>query len=156
MTINFKALPTDEVRQLQNGGLDANGQAPEVSVSDGNGNPCRHCLSEIPNGEKMLILAFRPFPSPQPYAEQGPLFLCAAECERHAESEELPDLFNLVDSLLVRGYNTDNRIIYGTGKVRPVSEVVSTAEMLFENPDVKFIHLRSSKNNCYQCRIERG
>ncbi|MFK7801330.1 MAG: DUF1203 domain-containing protein [Anaerolineae bacterium] len=156
MSIKFKALPTNEVRKLQNGGLDINGYAPEVSVSDGDGIQCRHCLQIIAKGAEMLLVAYRPFPEAQPYAEQGPLFLCADECERHPESEELPNLFNLVDSLLVRGYNADDRIIYGTGKVRPVSEVVSTAEKLLENPDVKFVHLRSSKNNCYQCRIERG
>ena len=155
MTIKFLALPTDEVRRLQNGGVDANGQRPELMISDGDGIQCRHCLKIIPKGHEMLLVAYRPFPADQPYAERGPLFICADKCERHPESEELPDLFNLVESLLVRGYNADNRIIYGTGDVRPVSEVVSTAEKLFENADVQFVHLRSSKNNCYQCRIER-
>ena len=156
MSIRFLALPTEEVRKLQNGGLDANGHAPELTVSDGDGYQCRHCLQIIPEGAEMLLAGYRPFPEDQPYAERGPLFVCAEQCERHPESAELPELFNLVESLLIRGYNTDNRIIYGTGDVRPVGEVVSTAEMLFENPDVAFIHLRSSKNNCFQCRIERG
>lgn len=157
MTVKFLALPTDEVRALQNGGPDANGHPPELCVSDGDGYQCRHCLQIIPEGAEMLLVAFRPFPEPQPYAEQGPLFVCANECERHPESAELPDLFDLPDHrLIVRGYNADNRIIYGTGDVRPVGEIVSRAEKLFENPDVRFVHLRSSKNNCYQCRIERG
>lgn len=156
MTLKFLALPTGEVRRLQSGGLDINGHTPEVSVSDGDGIQCRHCLQIIPKDKEMLLVAYRPFPEAQPYAEQGPLFVCADPCERHAEAAELPDLFHLVDHLLVRGYNADNRIIYGTGDVRPVGEVVSTAEKLFENRDVKFIHLRSSKNNCYQCRIERA
>ena len=156
MSIKFLALPTDEVRRLQRGGLDANGHAPEPSISDGDGYQCRHCLQIIPKGKEMLLVAYRPFPEDQPYAEQGPLFVCADKCERHAESETLPDIFNLAESLLVRGYNAENRIIYGTGDVCPVKDVVSTAEELFENPDVQFVHLRSSKNNCYQCRIERG
>ena len=66
MAISFKALATDEVRKLQKGGLDINGQRPEVAISDGGGNPCRHCLQDIPAGEEMLIVAFRPFPAPHP------------------------------------------------------------------------------------------
>ena len=44
MTIRFTPIPTKTVRAYQAGGPDANGQAPEHHVSDGDGNPCRHCL----------------------------------------------------------------------------------------------------------------
>jgi len=84
MPVVFTALPTAEVRALRTGGRDAYGQVPEVSVSYGPGNPCRHCLRFVPEGRPMLILAHRPFPAPQPYAETGPIFLCADDCARHA------------------------------------------------------------------------
>ena len=93
MSLIFSALPTEAVARLRAGGLDANGQPPERHVSDGGGNPCRHCLREIPAGAPMLVLAWRPFPAPQPYAELGPIFLCAAPCERHPDSGALPALF---------------------------------------------------------------
>ena len=51
---------------------DANG-LPERHVSEGTG-PCRHCLGEIAGSAPYLILAHRPFPKPQPYAEVGPIF----------------------------------------------------------------------------------
>jgi len=57
--INFVSMNTKEVRRLQNGGLDANDQSPEKVLSDGAGNPCRHCLENIDEGEEMLILAYR-------------------------------------------------------------------------------------------------
>jgi len=81
----FIAVPTETARRYQSGGLDANGQAPERAVSNGNGNPCRHCLTFIPEGAPMLILAHRPFPDLQPYAETGPIFLCADTCSRWRE-----------------------------------------------------------------------
>lgn len=34
-------LPKPQVCALQAGGLDANGQTPEIHVSDGGGTPCR-------------------------------------------------------------------------------------------------------------------
>jgi hypothetical protein len=73
----FLSLETDTIRYLQSGGPDAYGQAPVRRVSDGAGNPCRHCLTEIPAGAEMLVLAHRPFEGLQAYAETGPVFLCA-------------------------------------------------------------------------------
>ncbi len=74
MKIVFKSLSTETVRLLQSGGLDANHQKPESVISDGSGNPCRHCLTEIPEGEKMLILSYRPSENIHPYSETGRYF----------------------------------------------------------------------------------
>ncbi|TIT55168.1 MAG: DUF1203 domain-containing protein, partial [Mesorhizobium sp.] len=62
MTIQFKALPTEDVQALQGGGPDAYGNTPERQVSDGDGMPCRHCLKNIAAGDDYLVLAYRPFP----------------------------------------------------------------------------------------------
>lgn len=79
--IEFLPLPTDNVNDLRKGARDAYDCAPEHVLSDGAGNPCRHCLNLIPKGSPMMILAYRPFAHAQPYAETGPIFLCAGECE---------------------------------------------------------------------------
>lgn len=147
-------IPTDIVRALQAGGVDANGQPPEPAVSDGDGNPCRHCLSEIPNGAPMLILAHRPFPRPQPYAEIGPIFLCADRCAPWS-GRETPSMFLEWDRLLLRGYGGDDRIVYGTGAVVPTDAIAERAKALFARDDVAYLHLRSASNNCFQARIER-
>ena len=49
--LRFEAMLTDTVRQFQAGGVDANGQVPERHISDGNGVPCRHCLTGVAEGE---------------------------------------------------------------------------------------------------------
>ena len=54
--LRFLPIATETVRALQAGGPDANGHTPERHVSDGNGNPCRHCLSEIAKGDGYLIV----------------------------------------------------------------------------------------------------
>ena len=151
--MRFVAIPTVVVRGYQAGGLDANGQAPERVASDGGGNPCRHCLKMIPAGAEMLVLAHRPFPGPQPYAELGPIFLCADPCEAGG-GEDLPEMLASSD-YIVRGYGPDDRIAYGTGGVVATSGVAARAEELFADPRVAYVHVRSSRNNCYQCRIDR-
>lgn len=155
MQIRFTALPTDTVRALQAGAPDAYGRMPERHVSDGEGNPCRHCLRFIPEGADMLILAHRPFPEFQPYAETGPIFLCAGPCERHAGTAE-PAILGGAPEFLLRGYSAEHRIVYGTGRVTPRPEIAATAAAMLGDARVAYVHLRSARNNCYQARIERA
>ena len=155
MTIQFKALPTEDVRALQRGGPDAYGQTPERKISDGDGMPCRHCLKNIAAGDAYLTLAYRPFPELQPYAETGPIFLHAEECDRAAETDALPEVLESPD-YIVRGYGSDDRIVYGSGGVIPTAAIAARAETLFERHDIAYVHVRSARNNCYQCRIERA
>ncbi|HLQ20015.1 MAG TPA: DUF1203 domain-containing protein [Tabrizicola sp.] len=151
--MRYVAISTDVVRALQAGGPDANGQVPERRVSDGGGNPCRHCLKMIPEGAGMLVLAHRPFPAPQPYAELGPIFLCADLCEEGG-GEAMPEMLASSD-YIVRGYGADDRIVYGTGGVVATGTIAARAAVLFEDARVAYVHVRSARNNCYQVRIDR-
>lgn len=153
--IRFVALPTAVVTALQTGNPDANGQTPEQAISDGDGVPCRHCLDLVGTDDAYLILAHRPFTTMQPYAECGPIFLHAAACERYAETAEMPPMLGS-DQYILRGYNSAERIIYGTGQIVPTAQIPQRAQELFERDDVAYIHVRSATNNCFQCRIERA
>jgi hypothetical protein len=155
MSIRFVALETGAVRALQAGGPDANGQAPEREVSPGNGVPCRHCLRQVAEGEPFLILAHRPFPAPQPYAEQGPIFLHADACARHQSGSEVPPML-ASPRYIVRGYGQNDRIVYGSGRIVETADIPSTAAAMFEDRRIAYIHVRSASNNCYQCRIDRA
>ncbi len=154
MTIRFTPIPTETVRAYQAGGPDAYGQTPERAVSDGEGTPCRHCLKNVPKGKGMLILAHRPFPEVQPYAETGPIFLCADPCEAPVAQEALPEVLASPD-YIVRGYSSQNRIVYGTGAVVPTETIPAEAEARLSDPRVAYVHVRSARNNCYQLRIDR-
>jgi hypothetical protein len=154
--LRFIGLDSEAVRALQDGTPDANGQVPERQISDGGGNPCRHCLDDIAGGAPMLALAHRPFPAPQPYAEVGPIFLHAKDCPRYREDSGTPDMFARREAIMIRGYGSDDRIVYGSGKVIATADIESAARKMFEESKIAYIHLRSASNNCYQCRIERG
>ena len=150
--IAFSALPTDEVRALQRGAPDAYGEPPERAVSTGAGHPCRHCLKNIPAGADMLVLAHRPFPALQPYAETGPIYLCADPCERGG-GVELPEVLEAPD-YLIKGYSEDDRIVYGTGAIVPTGDIPRRALDILGEPGVAYVHVRSARNNCYLARID--
>ena len=151
--MRFTPIPTGLVRTYQAGGRDANGQVPERQVSDGDGNPCRHCLQNIPAGAEMLVLAHRPFPAPQPYAELGPIFLCADAC-KSGGGEEMPEILDS-PTYIIRGYSSDDRIVYGTGAVVPTLTLTEQAAIRLADPRVAYVHVRSARNNCFQARIDR-
>ena len=152
----FVAMPSETARGFREGMPDAHGQPPERHVSDGAGNPCRHCLDDIAEGDPFLILAWRPFPGPQPYAETGPIFLHAEDCERYDESSGMPAMFLEREKFLLRGYDRDDRIAYGTGQVVATADLAQAAAALLERADIAYLHVRSGGYNCYQCRIERA
>jgi Protein of unknown function (DUF1203) len=156
MLIRFSALPTDTVRALQHGGVDAYGLVPERRISDGDGVPCRHCLRNVSAGKAYLVLAYRPFPVLQPYAETGPIFLCAEECDRPPEADIMPSMFKPTPDYIVRGYDHADRIVYGTGAVVPTGQICGRAHELLAREDIAYLHMRSARNNCYQCRIDRA
>ena len=150
----FAAIPTKDARALQSGAPDAYGNPPERAVSDGQGNPCRHCLKQVPDGAEMLILAYRPFEGLHPYAETGPIFLCADTCERGGGAEA-PDILKSSPDYLIKGYGEDDRVVYGTGAIVPPDQINSQVQEIFAKPDIAYVHVRSSRNNCYLARIDR-
>ncbi len=154
MAVQFVAMETALVRALQAGATDAHGMLPERHRATGTGNPCRHCLGLIPEGAGMLILAHRPFPALQPYAECGPIFLCAEACEPGG-GLTLPVMLASHDYIL-RGYSAEDRIVYGSGAVVATDRLIPEAEARFANPAIAYLHIRSARNNCFQCRVERA
>lgn len=143
------------VARVREGGPDDYGLAAERVVSDGAGNPCRCCLDAVPAGAEMLIVAARPFGALQPYAETGPIFLCAGECGPWRD-EGLPPILQSSPEYLLKAYSAKERIIYGTGRVVPQAEVAARAEALFAEPHVAYVDVRSARNNCFQTRIMRA
>ncbi len=156
MQINYTAMPTDVARAYQNGAPDAYGNPPEIQVADDGGYQCRHCLTIIPPGSEMLLVAHRPFDALDAYAETGPVFVCARECEGFGSQPTVPPTLKASPNFLVKAYGKNDRIIYGTGAVTPAAQIGSRAAELFANPDVAYLHVRSSRNNCYQARIDRA
>lgn len=157
MTLLFSGMPTDLAAAYRIGALDANGQVPERRISDGDGVPCRHCLGSVKAGAAYLVLAYRPFPALQPYAEVGPVFIHADECTAYSPAQGLPAREQRAKSgRILRGYGTDDRIVYGTGVVVDNAEIESRAAAILERPDVAYVHMRSAANNCFTLRIDRA
>ena len=126
MEIILRGIDTEYVEAIRDGGLDANGQVAVRQLAVGTANPCRHCLDLIAEGEQKLVLAYCPFTRIHPYAEVGPIFLHAKNCERY-ESDKLTGWFAFFQPALIRGYGLDDWIRYETGSVVPGDELTVVA-----------------------------
>jgi len=154
MSLVVRGIPTDAVLRIRRGGPDANGQPALRRIAEGVANPCRHCLELIAQGDEKLVVAWRPFPALQPYAETGPIFFHARECARY-ESDALPGWFAFMDPALVRGYSEDDWIRYDTGYVVAGYEIGATCARILADRTIAYVHVRS-KYNCFQCRVDRA
>ncbi|PRY95297.1 uncharacterized protein DUF1203 [Hasllibacter halocynthiae] len=155
MPIRFLSIPSETAAALRAGGPDANGQPPERAVSDGPGNPCRHCLRNISEGAPMLIFAIRPFETLHPYAETGPAFLHADACAPFSGEGPPPILAESPDYLL-KGYTAEGRIAYGTGRITAHGDVAGYAADLLAGDRLAWVDVRSARNNCWLTRAVRA
>lgn len=104
----------------------------------------------------MLVLAYRPFGALHPYAETGPIFLHASPCERYPETDVLPVMLLERSSVLLKGYDRNERIVYGTGQIVRPSEIGERAAAILARAEVAFVDIRSAANNCFTARIVRA
>jgi hypothetical protein len=154
MAICFVALDPGLVTRWRSGAVDANGQAPERGVTPTGGYPCRHCLTLMAKGVAYLTLAHRPFPTLNPYAEVGPIFVHANSCP-HGGGTDIPQFLDS-PRYIVRGYDAGDRIVPGTGTIEATAGIPAAADAKFLDPAVRYLHVRSASNNCYHCAIVRA
>jgi hypothetical protein len=154
MTPVFHPIPDAIAAHYRAGGLDAYGLPPERRLSDGADIPCRHSLRLVPRGAPYLIVAHRPFTGLNPYTETGPIFLAADPTAGAPPSTALPPTLT-APRYIVRGYTTDERILYGTGAVIDTPSIPEACAALLQRDAVAFVHIRSASNNCFHCRVTR-
>ncbi len=154
--IQFHALSPSLVDAWRRGEMDANGLPPEIHHATSGDLPCRACLQPIQPGEDYMILAHRPFPTLHPYAELGPIFVHAGACAGWRPSEDPPAMFLAWEQLLLKGYDESDRIVYGTGQIVPTDAVKDAARAILDDARVRYVHVRSARNNCYMARIDRA
>ncbi|MEQ8307470.1 MAG: DUF1203 domain-containing protein [Hoeflea sp.] len=156
MHIKFEPMGIATATHLRNGGQDSNGNPPERRTSDGKGVPCRVCMKMVGKGEPYLIAGWRPFNATHAYAETGPVFLHAEDCTADpVPSGALPEFLESPYYIL-RGYDADERIVYGTGGVIKLENLQTRMEELLSQTGIEAVHIRSSRNNCYHCKAVRA
>lgn len=152
MKISFEPMDAATAEHLRNGGPDSYGNAPERRISSGGGVPCRRCMRMVEKDAPYLIAAWRPFAALHAYTETGPVFLHAEPCTPDEPADGALPAFLESPDYILRGYDADERIVYGTGGVTGRDMITARIRELLADPEVEAVHIRSSRNNCYHCK----
>ena len=114
--------------------------------------PCRHCLRWAEPGERVVLFPYASIPAGGPYAESGPIFVHADNCQRYSAVERYPDDFR--EHRVIRAYNGANNMIDAVVvENQGAEEVIGN---LLANPETAFLQARSVTRGCYTFRIERA
>jgi hypothetical protein len=116
--------------------------------------PCRHCLQLTKPGEDQRILfTFDCFAGVEPLPLPGPVYIHAGPCERYDENAGFPAGIRS-RRITFNAYGDGRRLL----KQHYVEDgnVEEAVEQLFADPQVRYLHVRSTPAGCYTFRIERG
>ncbi len=152
----FRIVPlaSEVANRYRQGGGDFYGSKGDVMHSDG-GYPCRHCLTDLPEGAPALLVAHRPFAADAPYSEVGPIFVCPGACDAYSRTDELPGIIRR-RRVVVRAYDSADRIRYGHHELVEGVDAEAAIRRLLADPSTAYLHVRSALTGCYHCRVERG
>lgn len=147
------AMPTAEARRVRAALHDDFGNALAPQISDGSG-PCRHCLRYAAPGDSLLLFSYKPFATPAPYQEVGPVFVHADGCDRYPDESGFPADFS-DRAMILRPYDASDAIHDSQVFAEP-GGAESAARALLAHPGVAYVHARSRTRGCYLFRIERS
>jgi hypothetical protein len=148
------ALDGDELDAVRARGTDAFGNAITVHVNtEEDGAPLRCCLTEAKVGERVALIAHRPFDFEGPFAEVGPVYVHAEACEGYPDAGHYPPGFRHRNQVF-RAYGFDNRI---EDAVLVAGDDAETAiSTLLARPGGSFLHSRNVLYGCYMFAIHHA
>lgn len=148
-----QALPPERLETIRQTGCDDGGNNGLRHLTAEGGEPLRCCLRIAEANEVLVLIAYRPFERPGPYAETGPVFIHAEKCEGYNRPERYPADFRDWQQVF-RCYNSGGDIVGGrlTRAGDSPEEVISE---LFVDPAVGRIHTRNVIYGCYMLEIRR-
>jgi hypothetical protein len=148
------ALAPARLEAIRSRGTDDSGNAVSRGLRGEGGEPLRCCLRLAEAGEQVLLIAYRPFDRPGPYAETGPVFIHAARCAGYSPQAGYPEAFR--DRMQVfRSYDAEG-VITGGRLCSPQERAEDVIAEIFEDESVERIHTRNVVFCCYMLQIRRA
>jgi hypothetical protein len=117
------------------------------------GFPCRISLVDAEIGEQLLLLPYCHQPASSPYQASGPIFIRSGARQRVADPSEVPPY---VTGRLMSARAYDERDFIVDAEVCAGTDVAKTIRRMFEDAQVRYIHLHNAKRGCFSCRVERA
>jgi hypothetical protein len=147
------AIPTEIAESVRKTGKAPKYGFPAHKETAAGRAPCRHCLRLIrTNEEELYLFTYDPFSDLAVPPLPGPVYIHAEACERSDGAGSIPEEYR-GRLLTLEAYGSDRKLI---GERRLVDgNEDEEASKLFADPEVRYIHVRSTEAGCYLFRLER-
>lgn len=152
----ISAIPAQTLDRIRAGGQDDFGNPLQMFVDEEGGSPLRCCLRPAEAGERLMLIAYRPFSRPGPYAEVGPVFVHAEPCAGYTEPARYPSGYRTWKTMVFRPYHVDGRMAYPALAMVDGPQAEQAIETIFADPTIEMIHTRNVHAGCYMFAIHRG
>ena len=154
------AIPPATLAEIRLAGRDQCGNELRSFTDADGGSPLRCCLRRSTAGERVSLIAYRPFAEPGPFAETGPVFVHASACQGYADNDLYPDGFRDWPPMIFRPYRHDgdldcDMIAYEAIKMGDGVVAESLIASMFSDPTINFIHTRNVNAGCFMFTITR-
>lgn len=148
------AIPSEVAEQVRSTRKSPNyGFPAHLEVAAGRA-PCRHCLKLIrKDEEELLLFTYDPFRVLGEPPLPGPVYIHAAACPRHPESNVIPAEYR-GRLLTLEGYG-EHRAMVKEIRVSDGAEE-GAAEGLFSDANIRYVNVRSTEAGCFLFRLERS
>jgi Protein of unknown function (DUF1203) len=152
-TFGISAIPPETLARLRAAAVDHFGNEIVSTVKPDGGYPLRCCLRESTPGERIALIAYRPFPWDGVYAEVGPVFIHADECVGYQDTDAYPEGFRHKQQIF-RAYGHDRTIV--DAEIVDGVKAEHTIAALLARPEVNFVHSRNVAYGCFMFVIHRS
>ncbi len=154
MPFQIHPLPGDDFEhlfQMSDADLRAIG-ARRVTADAKPGFPCRVSLEDAEIGDEVILTNYTHLNENSPYKASHAVYVRRSAVPGNFRQDEVPDMLSW-HLLSIRGFDRDHMIrqadvIEGTGLAHGL-------EVLFENPDIAYVHIHYAMRGCFAARATR-
>lgn len=147
------AIPTEVAESVRKTGKAPKYGFPAHKEVAAGRAPCRHCLRLIRlNEEELYLFTYDPFDKLGVPPLPGPVYIHAGNCGRPAGANSIPEEYR-GRLLTFSAYGADRQLLKELRLSHGNED--AEAERLFADPEVRYIHVRSTEAGCYLFRLER-
>jgi hypothetical protein len=148
-------IPAGVLERIRAAGHDDFGNPLVPVTSEEGGEPMRCCLQRAAPGDRLGLIAYRPFARPGPFAESGPVFIHAEACAGYASTGSYPPGYRDWPTMVFRPYHYDGSIAYDAIALGDGAGAEALIASMLADPAIEFIHTRNVYAGCYMFCIGR-
>jgi hypothetical protein len=153
--IEYRPIDPDRLAAMRAKGADEFGNVWKPYPAAG-GEPLRCCLRTADPAESIVLMTYTPWTRTDPWMEAGPVFVHSGPCAGYTETGTYPAAF-VGSRRMLNTFDRDGARAYGhITFVGPDDDHDATVRALLANPEIGFVHVRSTDAGCFTFEARRA